>query len=391
MPRRCVVLVAAATLLATSTVFSLSTDTTATTHSFAQPHNFAAQRFLRTYTPYSNEERGIDFKSILGVDLKNVWTQQKLSHYLKKGKNGDDVFEKLKLQNVKAGKTIFENPKFLAWEQYVAKYNANPLNEEISMIATLSKHFDDDVLTKMIDAASKSSVAETKRIGATLQEQQILFWRSKKLAPDRVLKQLKLANDVDDLLTSPTFLTLSRYLDDYNAQNKMSLSMTEVLRRGFDEDDVAKMLQQAVLNAKDAKTKDLAVKLQNQQFDIWKKLGWNGDEIFTKLGLNQRGVTLENPNFAAWAKYVEKTTGNEKLPFNTLWKRYGEQTLATMLIADRKKLGGNDFVTSMQNHLIEKWLTMIRDPDDVAKILGTSFQGKILTASYRWNFKSAFG
>ncbi|ETL31804.1 hypothetical protein L916_15475, partial [Phytophthora nicotianae] len=298
---------------------------------------------------------------------------------------------KLKLQNVKAGKTIFENPKFLAWEQYVAKYNANPLNEEISMIATLSKHFDDDVLTKMIDAASKSSVAETKRIGATLQEQQILFWRSKKLAPDRVLKQLKLANDVDDLLTSPTFLTLSRYLDDYNAQNKMSLSMTEVLRRGFDEDDVAKMLQQAVLNAKDAKTKDLAVKLQNQQFDIWKKLGWNGDEIFTKLGLNQRGVTLENPNFAAWAKYIEKTTGNEKLPFNTLWKRYGEQTLATMLIADRKKLGGNDFVTSMQSHLIEKWLTMIRDPDDVAKILGTSFQGKILTASYRWNFKSAFG
>ncbi|KAI9982382.1 hypothetical protein PInf_008319 [Phytophthora infestans] len=167
--------------------------------------------------------------------------------------------------------------------------------------------------------------------------------------------------------------------------------MAEVLRRGYGDEAVARLLQQTAANAKDADTRQMAVRLQDQQFTIWKKLGFKNDDVFKRLGLDKDGVTLENPNFVAWGKFVKSWSGEKATPFDSLWARYGEKGLAKMLVAPREKVGGNDVYTFWQNQLVKKWLTMIRGPDDVAAMVGPSYGGKTLASFYRWNFEDTFG
>ncbi|KAF4046855.1 hypothetical protein GN244_ATG00683 [Phytophthora infestans] len=106
--------------------------------------------------------------------------------------------------------------------------------------------------------------------------------------------------------------------------------------------------------------------MSDQQFTIWKKLGFKNDDVFKRLGLDKDGVTLANPNFVAWGKFVKSWSGEKTTPFDSLWARYGEKGQAKMLVAPREKVGGNDVYTFLQNQLVKKWLTMIRGPDDVA-------------------------
>ncbi|ETP36107.1 hypothetical protein F442_15866 [Phytophthora nicotianae P10297] len=396
-----VVLAAATILLTAIDGISIATDAnrnpvdlSATTRSFTQEQqNIPTKRSLRVYTTEAednDEERAINFKSLPGVDkLKTAWTQNKLSKYLKKGKTGDEVFSKLKLD--KAGDTLFENPKFHVWVKYVTDYNIKAGKNEISIIPTLTKHYADDVLVKMLEIASKSSVVDTRRVASSLQEQQVKYWRSLDLLPTDVFTRLRLGDKgkLDDMLTNPSFFALNKYLVDYNVRYSKSLTMVEVLKGGYGDEAIARMLQQTATKAKDVETQKMAVRLQNQQFEHWRDIGLNSDDIFKELRLNKAGVTLENSNFVVWGKFLQNWSGENTTPFKSLWARYGEKNLATMLVAPREQ-AGDSVIPFLQNQLVNQWLAMERTPADVFKMIGSSDGGKKLVGAYRWSYKNKF-
>ncbi|POM81783.1 Avirulence protein (Avh) [Phytophthora palmivora] len=383
-------------LVAASTLLVIIDGSSVVAKSLTQPKISTVatrQRFLRTYNmavlENDNEERALNLNSILGVDkLKTAWTQNKLSTYLKKKKTADEVFVKLKLGN-KASDKLFQDPKFLAWVKYVDDYNSKPGNKEMSMIPTLTNHYGDDVLAKMLDAASKTD--GTKRLASSLQEQQVKFWRSQDMPLADVFTRLKLDRGLDDILTNPSFFAFNRYLVDYNVRYSKSMTMIEALGGSYGDAAVAKMLQTTMTKAKDVETKQLATRLQNQQLQHWKDIGLNSDDIFKDLSLNKAGVTFENPNFIVWGKFLQNYSGERTRPIDKLWANFGEEKLATMLVAPREAIGGNAMVTFLQNKLLEKWLTMERSPKDVSAMLGSSFGGKTFAASYKWNYEKRFG
>lgn len=99
-------------------------------------------------------ERAISLNSIPGIQkIFNFVNNQQLASWQKKGIAAEDVFVKLKLN--KAGEKLLENPKFLSWVKYVDDYNIKNPDKETAMIPTLTAHYGDEVLAKMLEAAKK--------------------------------------------------------------------------------------------------------------------------------------------------------------------------------------------------------------------------------------------
>jgi len=344
----------------------------------------STNRLLRVHE--NDEERAISFKSIPGVGkVTDAVTKAKLAKYLKSSRTSDEVFTKMKLG--KAGEKLFENPKFLAWVKYVDDYNMKNPDKATSMIPTLTAHYSDDVLAKMLAAATK--VPTTKRLAESLETQLVKHWQTLKYTPDDALRALKLDKTLDSVLTDPTFLTLNKYVVDFNTWNpSKSTTMTELLSRSYGDAPVAKMLQQAT---KVKGTEGMASRLQSQQLTTWKEMGLTSDDVFRgTLKLDkQTGNLFESPNFLVWTKYVDDFSGEKTSSFDFLWKAFGEEKLAKMLIAP-KDAKSNSVVGELQNSLIRKWLAMSppKKPAEVSTILGTSSQGKTLSSLYRWNYKN---
>nr|AEK80750.1 Avh147 [Phytophthora sojae] len=327
------------------------------------------QRFLRAATD-EDEERAISFNSIPGVGkVKNIVDKQKAAQWLKKGKEADDVFTKMKLNKVQ-GEKLFENKKFLAWVKYVDDFNAKNPDKATSMIPTLTKNFGDDVVARMIEAATK--VEGTKRLATSLQTQQIKYWQSLDMSVDDVVRALKLNNKVDDVLTDPNFLVLNKYLVDFNTWNpSKSTTMTETLARTYGDLPVAKMLATA---SKVESTKDMAKRLQVQQFDNWKQMGLDSDDIFKMMHLDEGVANMfSNPAFSAWAKYLDDFNANNPAKKTTVFKElrrhFSDNTLSQLIIAAQKVPSTERFATKLQNQHIRVWLDRKELPDSVFKLL----------------------
>ncbi|GMF10005.1 unnamed protein product [Phytophthora lilii] len=143
------------------------------------------KRVLR-YTDELDEKRA-DLPVSAAEKAKALFTSPEVSsstltRWIKKKKSIDAVFTRLKLTN--AGDNLFENPAFLTWLNYADEVSAK-LGKEISPIATLTTHYGDETLSKMISAAK--TVPATKDIAMKFQVEQTQLWLKNKNSPDDVL------------------------------------------------------------------------------------------------------------------------------------------------------------------------------------------------------------
>uniref|UniRef100_H3GPJ5 RxLR effector protein n=1 Tax=Phytophthora ramorum TaxID=164328 RepID=H3GPJ5_PHYRM len=128
-------------------------------------------------------------------------TTEKLQTWLSNGKSIDDVF--IGLQLTKAGDTLLDNLQFTTWLVYVDDFTANNPGKTTSAIATLTTHYGDEAVAKILDAAKK--VAGTKEVATKLETAQMQTWLASGKTADRVFKLLKLDKAGDGILSNPAF------------------------------------------------------------------------------------------------------------------------------------------------------------------------------------------
>ncbi|KAG6616534.1 putative secreted RxLR effector protein [Phytophthora cinnamomi] len=366
----CGVLVAATILALGNAVSEVENTETKTTEFSTTVLN--DERFLRVGAEVNedDEERGISLNSIPGIKkITSIVDEQKASIWLRKGKVADDVFTKMKLNKV-SGEQLFENKKFLAWAKYVGDYNRKNPDKVTSMIPTLTKNFGDDVVAKMLESATK--VASTKRLATSLQTQQLDYWKELQMSADDVFRALRLNGKVDNVLTDPNLLVLNKYLVDFNTRNpKQSTTMVEILTRGYGDVAVMKMLETA---RKVENTKGIAARLQAQQFDVWRQMGLDSDDVFKLMNLDD-GVDkiFANPVFSVWMRYLgdfnAKNPAKKTTVLNTLRSHFSDNTLSQLLIAAQKVPSTEKFAARLQSQQIKIWLDKKELPDNVFKLL----------------------
>ncbi|KAG6616538.1 putative secreted RxLR effector peptide protein [Phytophthora cinnamomi] len=135
-----------------------------------------------------------------------------MQRWLAGGNTVDDVFKLLKLN--KAGDDLLISPLLDTWSTYMQIANKENPAKKTTLFATLTAHYSDNGLARMIEAAKKvkSKANTAKRVEVT----QIQTWLGNKQTPGDVFKLLKLNNAVDDVLTSPALNTWSNYLNVFN-------------------------------------------------------------------------------------------------------------------------------------------------------------------------------
>ncbi|POM64586.1 Avirulence protein (Avh), partial [Phytophthora palmivora] len=217
-------------------------------------------RFLRIYDE-NGEERAFGIKSIPGAEkISSYLNKQKLAKYLKKDKDTDAVFAKLKLNT--AGEKLFESPKFLAWAKYVDDYNTKNPDKAKSMLPTLMTQYNDEALSKMLEAAKQ--VESTKSVATKLQSEQMTIWKKADLSADALFKIYKLDDGVSNLLANPAINIWVRYADEFNPGTKTTLFDT--LRKHYSDETLSQLL---IAARKVPSTEKMAVDLQNKQIRVW--------------------------------------------------------------------------------------------------------------------------
>ncbi|KAK1935399.1 hypothetical protein P3T76_010624 [Phytophthora citrophthora] len=320
------------------------------------------------FTPEEEEERGFVVSK-----LQNFVNNQQLARWLKNGKSTDDVFTKLKLN--KAGSTIFENPKFVAWIKYVDDFNSkHNKGEAISAIPTLSKQYGDDVLATMLQKARQ--VETTKATATRLQTEQMKIWRSEGISSDAVFATFKLDEGVANLLMNPGFNIWARYLTEFNPGKKTTIFKT--LEAHFSENTLSQLL---IAAQKNPSTEKLATSLQNVQLQGFLERGETPNAVFKLLQLDKGADNLfANPLFTTWRKYAtdfQKTKSDGAVPvIDTLTAHYTDISLVKMITTAKATEGTKNMATYVEKSLVGKWAKDGKEPEYVSKLLWTSATDK---------------
>ncbi|OWZ02056.1 Avirulence (Avh) protein [Phytophthora megakarya] len=81
---------------------------------------------------------------------------EQMEHWVKVGKDPDDVFHLFKLD--KTGDKLFSNPEFTAWVKYVDDFNAKHVEEPASITPTLMNYYSEGILFKMQRKRQKQKI-----------------------------------------------------------------------------------------------------------------------------------------------------------------------------------------------------------------------------------------
>ncbi|OWZ12206.1 Avirulence (Avh) protein [Phytophthora megakarya] len=219
---------------------------------------------------------------------------EQLQTWLSKKTPADDVFALLQLN--KADDKLFDSPQFALWSKYLDDLSGP--NKETTMIATLSTHYADEAMIKLINAAKDNPAM--KGMATKLEGAQHKKWIAAGTSPVDVFKFYQLDRAGDSLFTSPQFDTWVTYLKRFNAANpkKEPTSQFGTFRKVYGDEDLAKILIKA--QGVD-KTKDIATKLQEEQIIYWLKSKQKVRDVQKWLGVDKN--TASALETAAYKKY----------------------------------------------------------------------------------------
>ncbi|POM80621.1 Hypothetical protein PHPALM_1518 [Phytophthora palmivora] len=311
----------------------------------------------------SSENRGFDLAAGATKlkDLANKGTQkirehaQKLATNVKIKMTGnnqqktDMLFKNLKVAVAEA--KIFDSPQFSEWTRSVAKlYREEPKKGYLAMVATLTAHYGDDGLAKMI--------AETKEVipistVMRLDEAQLARWVNQEKSLDDVFMALKLEKKGDKLFESPVISTWYAYaikLDDKDPEKQLLAS----LKTRYDDQSLAKTL---VAGKEGDRTVSLAMKLEKSQIEDW-VASRKPNDVFNLLKLDEDSDNLlKNPLFKMWTSYLQKldTKTSSELVFQKLSALYND-------------------AKQVEKARIENWLSNGKTADDIANDIFNSLK-----------------
>ncbi|KAG7386476.1 hypothetical protein PHYPSEUDO_015576 [Phytophthora pseudosyringae] len=358
-------------------------------------HDVLPRRLLRSHEPReANEERAIGTSTVESLVKSAVSTEQ-LEAWLKRGDTADDVFKAMKLQ--KAGDNLLDNPQLTAWVSYMKMFNqANP-TKKTSLITTLTAHFGNQGLTRIIEAGLLGS--NTAIMAKRLQVEQVHHWMTQGRSPENVFGLLKLDKLLpftwisSDLFEKPGLTTWIKYLDDFNAENPAKkTTLITILSKQYNDKTLANML---IAANKAESTSSIAKRIQAEQTQRWLKRGKKPADIFTMLKLDKAvGTLFENSLLSAWVKYADdfrlQYPDTQLATMSTLLKHYDDETLAKMIMAAAEVSSTTSIAKRMHSELLRAWLQRGETPDDIYFLLKLNDAGDGLLQSPLFHFWGKF-
>ncbi|KAE9260880.1 hypothetical protein PR003_g34166, partial [Phytophthora rubi] len=165
---------------------------------------------------------------------KRVQTEQ-LQRWLVGQKSTDEVFGLLALD--KAADSLLASPQLNTWISYMKLFNEKNPTKKTSLIATLTAHYGDKGLTKIVEAAER--VPSTATIAKRVQNEQIQRWLGHGKTPDKVFAMLNLDEAGTHFFMHPQMNTWVKYTDDFNkAYPDTEITLLSVLSKRFKEETV---------------------------------------------------------------------------------------------------------------------------------------------------------
>ncbi|KAL3663754.1 hypothetical protein V7S43_011169 [Phytophthora oleae] len=298
--------------------------------------------------------------TILQAQQRQVW--------LSTGKSSDGVFKLLQLDE--AGTKLFKNQQFSTWTSFVDAFNRKNPSEEVSILAKLTKTYDDLALSKMLEAAKK--VPKTKIIASKLQTQQIDAWLDAGKSTDDVFKLLKLDKTGDKLFKNPQVLTWVSYVEKFNKKDpEQAVAIFSKLAGTYDQVSLSAMLEAA---KHVPSTKRIASYLQAQQNQHWLADGKSTDDIFKLLKLHVPDLNvLIDPRLDAWTSFMRAfniaNEGKEATLVATLTTHYTDRGLAQLLQEGTKFSSTKKIAEELQVAQFARWLQLGKTEDDVFTLL----------------------
>ncbi|KAJ8576172.1 hypothetical protein ON010_g3040 [Phytophthora cinnamomi] len=276
----------------------------------------------------------------------------------------DDVFKLLRLDQ--AGEEMFNSASLNAWGKYVRAYNANNPEKKTSLIATMTTHYGDEGVIRLLEAAKKVPTSEA--IATRLQREQLQYWLSIRKEPDDVFNLFQLNKAKDKLLESPQFSAWAKYSDDFFKYGDMDSAAFQSMRNYYSDERLAKMILAA---EKNPSMKKIAHWTEESLFRGWRAKLSPGN-VFMGLRLEQTGdKVLESPLFAYFQKYMvrisEGMRDKDSAMILAMTTGFGDEALASVLIAAKKVPSTEKLATKLQADQIQFWLAQKETPEHLFK------------------------
>ncbi|POM71455.1 Secreted RxLR effector peptide protein [Phytophthora palmivora] len=293
---------------------------------------------------------------------------EQTNQWLRMEKVPADVFKLLKLDDI--GFSLLENTLFSAWVNYMKLFNEQNPTEKTSVIATLTAHYGDDVLAKIIEAGKK--VPSTEALAKRLQSEQMQHWLGKGKTPDDVFALLKLDKAGSELFAQPILARWVAYVDDFNNVNPdKKVTLFSTLASHYSDEVLTPML---IAAKKVPSTEKIAVEVQSVQTQLWLKAKKEPSEIFNYLQLNQEGYNIfSSPVFSAWVQYTDTyrkiNYGTKLTTIDTLTKYYDDDVLTYMILEAFNSPSTVAMAKRLETEQLRNWYIQGKSPKDVFKAL----------------------
>eukprot|EP00644_Phytophthora_capsici_P009941 jgi/Phyca11/119626/e_gw1.39.150.1 len=298
----------------------------------------------------------------------------KSDDWLKAGNSADEVFKLLALD--KAADNLLANPKLREWITYMKAFNQKNPTKKTSLITTLTAHYDDDGLAKIIEAAKQ--VPSTATMAKRLQTEQIQRWLTQEKSTDTVFTLLKLDQAGDDVFLQPQIQTWVKYVEGfYKTDTNKEAVLFSTLASRYSEESLVQLL----ITAKNVpSTKDLATRVQTVQTRLWLTTKKTPGDIFNLLRLDQEGYFIfKSPLFTAWIQYTDEFRklyyGTKLTSIATLTKFYGDEVLAKMILAAINDPSTMKMAKRLEMEQFRNWYIHGASPTDVFKALDLYHSG----------------
>ncbi|EGZ15106.1 hypothetical protein PHYSODRAFT_286249 [Phytophthora sojae] len=320
----------------------------------------AVQGGLRAHRATTDEEeRALPVSGLetLSSTLKSTTTiDDELKALLAKGESADDVFKRLALNKAAGG--LLSNPKLQQWIDYMKLANKQNPKKQTSLISTLTAHYGDDGLAKIIESAKL--VPDTGTFAKRLQTEQMYRWMTQGEAPKDVFRLLRLNKAGYKLFEMPQVNAWMKYVDTFNKKYpRMKTTMYSELRNRFDEETLVEMLIKA---RSVPSTEAIATRVQAEQTLRWLNTGKSPESIFTLLKFNsakQKDTLLENPLFVSWLKYTddfnERYPRREDLAVTSMLEHFSSDTLAKMVVDGSKSPSIQSIAKRLDTEMFLAW------------------------------------
>ncbi|EEY68945.1 secreted RxLR effector peptide protein, putative [Phytophthora infestans T30-4] len=308
----------------------------------------------------SSEERTFDMKmpgtaklkSLISSEaLKKIVTNTKLRLTSDKQKATNDLFQRLKVGEVKAD--LFQSAPFETWAKSVTKaYKKNPEGGQAAMVFTLTDHYGDKTLAKLLAEARQKY--KTMIVANQLQNAQLDNWIVQKRTSNEVFSLLNLKVQEDNLLKNPMLKTWMSY--EMKLTERPNRALLLKLMERYDDAGLTKML---VAAKKDRSTRTIASAVRHAQLKNWLKEKRTADDVFKllRLSADEGGNQLRNPVLKTWLEYATmRGRDGYQVLLTKMMAKFSDEHVAKMLAVAARDINVRIDDEKLHNALLNIWL-----------------------------------